>query len=94
MITWGKPGFKVVPDCLVLTTVTSSPMSSPIPSSARAALANPHWRVAMEDEYEALISNGTWVLVPRPQGSNVVTVKWVFTHKLRVDGTLDHYKAR
>jgi hypothetical protein len=32
-------------------------------------------------------------LVPRPQGSNVVTDKWVFTHKLRADGTLDHYKA-
>jgi hypothetical protein len=47
----------------------------------------------MEDEYEALISNGTWKLVPRPQGSNVVTGKWVFTHKLRADGTLDRYKT-
>jgi hypothetical protein len=48
----------------------------------------------MEEEYGTLISNGTWELVPRPQGSNVVTGKWVFTHKLRVDGTLDSYKAR
>jgi hypothetical protein len=48
----------------------------------------------MEEEYGALISNGTWELVPRPQGSNVVTGKWVFTHKLRADGTLDRYKAR
>jgi hypothetical protein len=93
MITWGKTGFKVVPNRLVLTAATSSPMSSPIPSSARAALADPHWRAAMEDEYRALISNGTWELVPRPQGSNVVTDKWVFTHKLCADGTLDHYKA-
>jgi hypothetical protein len=46
----------------------------------------------MEGEYGALISNGTWELVPRPQGSNVVTDKWVFTHKLRADGTLDCYK--
>jgi hypothetical protein len=52
MITWGKTGFKVVSDRLVLTAVTSSPTSSPIPSSAHAALADPHWRVAMEDEYE------------------------------------------
>jgi hypothetical protein len=94
MITRGKIGFKVVSDRLVLTVVTSSPMLSLIPSSARAALADPHWRAAMEDEYGVLISNGTWELVPRPQGSNVVTGKWVFTHKLRADGTLDRYKAR
>jgi hypothetical protein len=48
----------------------------------------------MEEEYGALISNGTWELVPRPQGSNIVTGKWVFMHKLRADGTLDCYKAR
>jgi hypothetical protein len=41
-----------------------------------------------------LISNGTWEMVPRPQGSNVVTGKWVFMHNLRADGTLDRYKAR
>jgi hypothetical protein len=48
----------------------------------------------MEDEYRALISNGTWELVPRPQGSNVIIGKWVFMHKLRADRTLDIYKAR
>jgi hypothetical protein len=95
MITRGKTGFKVVHDRLVLlTAATSSPMSSPIPSSARVVLTDPHWRAAMEDKYGALISNGTWELVPRPQGSNVVTSKWVFTHKLRADGALDRYKAR
>jgi hypothetical protein len=59
MITRGKTGFKVVLDRLVLTIVTSSPTLSPIPSSAHAALADPHWHAAMEDEYRALISNGT-----------------------------------
>jgi hypothetical protein len=47
----------------------------------------------MEEEYGALISNGTWELFPRPQGSNVVTGKWIFTHKLCADGTLDRCKA-
>jgi hypothetical protein len=44
-------------------------------------------------EYGALVSNGTWELVPRPRGSNVVTGKWVFTHKFLSDGTFDRYKA-
>jgi hypothetical protein len=42
MITRGKISFRVVPDRLVLTATTSSPTPSLIPSSARAALANPH----------------------------------------------------
>jgi hypothetical protein len=39
------------------------------------------------------MSNGTWELVFRPRGSNVVTGKWIFTHKLRADGSFDRYKA-
>jgi hypothetical protein len=93
MITWGRTGFRVVPDCLVLTATTSSLTPSLIPSSARAMLADPHWRAAMEEEYGTQISNGTWELVPRPQGSNVVTDKWILMHKLRADGTLDRYMA-
>jgi hypothetical protein len=74
--------------------MTTSPTPSLIPSSVRATLADPNWRAAMEDEYGALMSNGTWDLVLVPQGSNVVTGKWVFTHKFRADGTFDRYKAR
>jgi hypothetical protein len=59
MITQGKTGFRVVLARLLLTAVTSSLTLSLIPSSARVALADPHWRVAMEEEYGSLISNGT-----------------------------------
>jgi hypothetical protein len=93
MVTWAKDGFRVLPDQLILATTTTSPTLSLIPSSVRAALTDPNWRAAMEDEYGALMSNGTWDLVPRPQGSNIVTGKWVFTHKFRADGTFDRYKA-
>jgi len=52
-----------------------------MPSSVRAALADPHWRRVMEEEYAALLANQTWDLVPRPPGGNVVTSKWIWTHK-------------
>jgi hypothetical protein len=67
---------------------------SPIPRSYRAALADPHWRAAMEQEYAALVGNNTWDLVPRPPHSNVVTGKWIFKHKFNADGSLERYKAR
>ena len=50
---------------------------------------------AMQEEFDALLRNRTWQLVPRPRHANVITGKWVFfKHKLRLDGTLDRYKAR
>jgi len=48
----------------------------------------------MQAEYDALIANDTWSLVPRPHGVNVVTDKWIYRHKLLADGSLDRYKAR
>jgi len=48
----------------------------------------------MAEEYKALIDNGTWRLIPRPPGANIVTGKWLFKHKLHSDGSLARHKAR
>jgi hypothetical protein len=90
MVTRAKDGFRMATQLFAFTASTPSP----IPSSVRAALADPNWRAAMKDEHGALMSNGTWELVSRPRNSNVVTGKWIFTHKLRVDGSFDCYKTR
>nr|GEX75744.1 ribonuclease H-like domain-containing protein [Tanacetum cinerariifolium] len=47
----------------------------------------------MHDEYNALVKNGTWILVPRPAGINLVRSMWLFKHKIHADGTLSRYKA-
>lgn len=47
----------------------------------------------MKEEMHALKSNQTWVLVPRPTGSNVVGSKSVFQTKYNYDGSLDRFKA-
>ncbi|GKE34112.1 ribonuclease H-like domain-containing protein, partial [Tanacetum coccineum] len=48
----------------------------------------------MYDEYNALVKNGTWLLVPRPEGVNMVRSMWLFKHKFYADETLSRYKAR
>ncbi|GJX11376.1 ribonuclease H-like domain-containing protein [Tanacetum coccineum] len=73
-------------NCHVTTT-------SPIPRSHLHALCDPNWHKAMVDEYTALISNETWVLVPRPTNVNIVQSMWLFTHKYNADGSLSRYKA-
>jgi hypothetical protein len=40
-------------------------VASPVPSNYRNALADPNWQAAMADEFQALVDNGTWRLVPR-----------------------------
>ncbi|GJR20593.1 ribonuclease H-like domain-containing protein [Tanacetum coccineum] len=68
--------------------------TSPIPRSHLHALRDPNWHKAMVDEYNALISNGTWALVPRPANVNIVRSMWLFKHKFNADGSLSRYKAR
>ncbi|PWA99415.1 hypothetical protein CTI12_AA009100 [Artemisia annua] len=67
---------------------------SPLPKSPFLALQYPFWSNAMYDEYNALVKNGTWILVPWPTGVNLVRSMWLFKHKFHADGTLSRYKAR
>jgi len=48
----------------------------------------------MNTEYDALMKNRTWHLVPPQKGRNVIGCKWVYKIKRKSDGSLDRYKAR
>ncbi|KAJ0855857.1 putative RNA-directed DNA polymerase [Helianthus annuus] len=71
----------------------SSPII-PIPKNPKDALSNTEWHNAMTTEFNALIKNKTWVLVPREPNMHVLRSMWLFRHKFRSDGTLERYKAR
>ena len=98
MLTRAKAGIHKPNPRYTLSADSSPPSSStaaisPIPSSAHAALRDPNWHAAMEAEFHALQSNQTWRLVDRPPGAHIISGKWVFTHELRPDWSLDRYKA-
>ena len=48
----------------------------------------------MLEEYNALIHQGTWSLVPLPPHKNLVGCKWVFKIKKNFDGSMARHKAR
>lgn len=48
----------------------------------------------MNQEYQALLKNGTWSLVPYDNHSNLIDCKWVYRLKSDAQGKLTRYKAR
>jgi hypothetical protein len=57
------------------------------------ALNDPRWHHAMEEEYNALLENKTWHLVPPSSNKNLSDCKWVYRIKKKADGSIDRYKA-
>jgi hypothetical protein len=74
MVTRRVEGVLQAPDRLTLAAISSPPLP-PTPTTVHGALADPQWRRAMEEEYDALQANHTWDLVPRPHGTNVVACR-------------------
>uniref|UniRef100_A0A2N9HUY1 Uncharacterized protein n=1 Tax=Fagus sylvatica TaxID=28930 RepID=A0A2N9HUY1_FAGSY len=64
------------------------------PTCYSSAVKVPQWRDAMNTEFDALLKNQTWTLVPSTQARNLVGCKWVFRVKRRADGSIERYKAR
>ena len=52
------------------------------------------WKQALEEEYNSLIKNETWELVPPPEGCNIVGSKWVMKVKRDANGNVDRHIAR
>lgn len=61
-----------------------------------AVASNDHkqWERAMEEEFDSLMINETWELVPKPEKQKVIDNKWVYKVKTNPSGSVDRYKAR
>ena len=63
------------------------------PQNLGEELGERRWKEAMDEEYDALMKNKSWRLVPPIKGRNLIDCKWVYKVKRKSDGTIDRYKA-
>jgi len=52
------------------------------------------WECAMREEFDCLMTNNTWTLVPLPVGRKPVSCQWVFKIKQGANGEVERYKVR
>jgi hypothetical protein len=90
MVTQAKDGFQLPRDRLTLVVAATSTRPSAIPIFVCVTHRS---ELACGYGMRALMSNGTWELVPRPLDSNVITRKWIFTYKFLSDRTFGRYKT-
>ena len=48
----------------------------------------------MMKEYQSIMKNDVWDIVPRPEWKSIVTSKWIYKIKHTTYGNIEKYKAR
>jgi hypothetical protein len=64
------------------------------PSCHGEASGEQVWKDTMIEEYQSILKNDVWDVVPRPEGKSVVTSKWIYKIKHGDDGSIEKYKER
>ena len=63
------------------------------PSSFEEVAQHDVWQEAMVEEYDSIMKNQVWKVLPRPQGKKVVASRWIYKVKHAADESLKKYKA-
>jgi hypothetical protein len=64
------------------------------PTFFEEAILRKEWADAMTKEYQSIMKNEVWEIVPRPKNKDVVPSRWLFKIKHAIDGSIEKYKAR
>jgi hypothetical protein len=89
-----KPPTRFDEECHVTSNLTADINE---PSNVHEAVNGEYsneWKNAMRSEYNSLLKNNTWELVPPPENKNVIGSKWVYKVKRNADGSVERFKAR
>lgn len=63
------------------------------PSSFKEVVKHQVWKDVMNEEYESIMKNDVWDVVPRPQDKSVVTSKWLYKIRHGVDASAEKFKV-
>ena len=62
------------------------------PTCFEEAIKLKEWADAMVEEYQSIINNDVWEVVPIPKDKSVLSSKWIFKTKHSADGSIEKYK--
>jgi hypothetical protein len=64
------------------------------PTCFEEAIQKKEWMDAMTEEYQSIMKNDVWEVVPKPKNKDVVSSKWIYKIKHAADGSIEKHKAR
>jgi hypothetical protein len=64
------------------------------PTCSEEAIQRKEWADAMTEEYQSIMKNEVWEIVPRSKNKDGVSYKWLFKIKHAANGSIEKYKAR
>ena len=59
------------------------------PTSYEEATKKKEWVEEMAEEYQSIMKNDVWDIVPKPENKSVVSSKWIYKIKHIVDGRVE-----
>lgn len=74
--------------------IFATELSDKEPTTIEEAFQIEAWTAAAQQEFDALLKNQTWELVPLPADRKAIGCKWVFKVKRHADGSVERYKGR
>ena len=63
------------------------------PTTYEDASRHQVWKDAMVEEYQSIMKNDVWEIVPRPEGKSVVTSRWLYKIKHGADGSIEKIQS-